>query len=76
MQCKAGDMDQSVQSVRKISWRMKWQPTPVFLPGDAHGQRNLVGYSPWGCKELDMIECVHAHTQHTHTKTHTNTHRH
>ena len=28
----------------------KWQPTPVFLPGKSHGQRNLVGYSPWGCK--------------------------
>ena len=39
--------------VRKISWRRKWQPTPVFLPGKSHGQRNLVDYSPWGCKELD-----------------------
>ena len=42
--------------VRKIPWRRKWQPTPVFLPGESHGQRNLVGYSPWGCKELDMTE--------------------
>ncbi|KAB0377440.1 hypothetical protein FD755_011884 [Muntiacus reevesi] len=33
-----------------------WQPTPVFLPGEFHGQRSLVGYSPWGCKELDMSE--------------------
>ena len=32
----------------KIPWRMKWQPTPVFLPGKSHGQRSLVGYSPWG----------------------------
>ena len=32
------------------------QPTPVFLPGEWHGQRNLTGYSPWGCKESDMIE--------------------
>ena len=40
--------------VRKISWRRKWQPTPVFLPGKFHGQRNLEGYSPWGHKELDM----------------------
>ena len=32
--------------------RRKWQPTPVFLPGKAHGQRNLVGYSPWGCKRV------------------------
>ena len=30
----------------------KWQPTPVFLPGDSHGQRSLVGYSPWGCKTV------------------------
>ena len=34
--------------VRKISWRRKWQPTPVFLPGKFQGQRRLVGYSPWG----------------------------
>ena len=36
--------------------KRKWQPTPVFLPGKSHGQRGLVGYSPWGCKELDMTE--------------------
>ena len=34
--------------VGSIPWRRKWQPTPVFLPGTSHGQRNLVGYSPWG----------------------------
>ena len=33
--------------VGKIPWRRKWQPTPIFLPGKSHGQRNLVGYSPW-----------------------------
>ena len=37
-------------------WRRKWQPTPVFLPGESCGQRNLVGYSPWDHKELDMTE--------------------
>ena len=37
-------------------WRRKWQPTPVFLSGESHGQRSLVGYSPWGCKELDTTE--------------------
>ena len=37
-------------------WRRKWQPTLVFLPGKSHGQRNLGSYSPWGCKELDMIK--------------------
>ena len=40
--------------VRKIPWRRKWQPTPVFLPGKSHGQRSLEDYSPWGCKESDM----------------------
>ena len=33
-----------------------WQPTPVCLPGKSHGQKSLVGYSPWGLKELDMTE--------------------
>jgi len=32
-------------------WRRAWQPTPVFLPGESHGPRRLVGYSPWGCRE-------------------------
>ena len=36
--------------------RRQWHPTPVFLPGKSHGRRSLVGYSPWGCKELDMTE--------------------
>jgi len=36
--------------VGKIPWRRKWQPTPVFLPGESHGQRSLAGYSPWGRK--------------------------
>ena len=35
---------------------MEWQPTPVFLPGESHGQRNLAGYSPWGRKELNGTE--------------------
>ena len=40
--------------VRKILWGRNWQAPPIFLPGEFHGQRSLVGYSPWGCKELDM----------------------
>ena len=40
----------------KIRWRRKWQPTPVFLPGEPHGQRSLAGYSPWGCRESDTTE--------------------
>ena len=50
--------------VRKIPWSRKWQPIPVFLPGKPHGQRNLVGYSPWGHKELDMTELL-SRTQYT-----------
>ena len=42
--------------VRKIPWRRAWQPTPVFLPGESHGWRSLVGYSPWGRKESDRTE--------------------
>ena len=39
----------------RFPWRRKWQPTPVFLPGESHGQRSLEGYSPEGRTELDMI---------------------
>ena len=42
--------------VRKTPWRRKWQPTPVFLPGESRGQRSLVGYNPKGHKELDVTE--------------------
>ena len=42
--------------VRKIPWRREWQPTPVLLPGESHGQRSLAGYSPQGCKEVDTTE--------------------
>ena len=42
--------------VRKIPWRKKWQPIPVLLPGEFHGQRSRAGYSPWGCKESDTTE--------------------
>ena len=40
----------------EVSWRKKWQPTPVFLPGESHGSRSLAGYSPWGCKKSDTTE--------------------
>ena len=42
--------------VKKKPWRRAWKPTPVFLPGESHGHRSLVGYSPGGCKESDMTE--------------------
>ena len=57
----------------KCPCRRKWQPTPVFLPGESHGQRSLAGYSPWGCKELDTTEQLSVYT-HTHTHTHTHAH--
>ena len=44
------------------SRRRNWQPTPVFLPGESHGQRKLAGYNPWGLKELDTTErLTHTH---------------
>ena len=58
-------MWKSVLKTRLAQWRRKWQPTPVLLPGEFHGQRNLVGCCPWGSTELDMTEatlhaCMHA----------------
>ena len=46
---------------RRMPWSRKWQLTPVFLLGEFHGEKNLEGYSPWGCKELDTAEhpCIH-----------------
>ena len=55
--------------VGRITWKRKWQPAPVLLPEKFHGQRSPEGYSPWGCKELDMTEHTHTHT-HTHRVTH------
>ena len=43
------------QPPRAIPWRRDWLSTPEFLPGEFHGQRSLVGCSPWGYKELDLI---------------------
>ena len=42
----------------KMPWRRTWQPTRVFLPGESHGQRSLVGYGSWGHRESDMIEAT------------------
>ena len=46
----------SIPGSGRFPWRRKWQPTSVFLHREAHGQRSLVGYSPWGCKESDTTE--------------------
>ena len=42
--------------VHKMPWSRAWQPTPALLPGESHGQRSPVGYSPRGCKELDTTQ--------------------
>ena len=42
--------------IGKIPWRKKWHPTVIFLPGKFHGQRSMVGYSPWGHQESYMTE--------------------
>ena len=59
--CNAGDWGFDPW-IRKIPWRKKQQSTPVFLPGEFHGQRSLAGYSPWGHKELDTTKWL-THTQ-------------
>ena len=51
----------SIPGFRKIPWRRKWQPTPVFFPGKSHGQSSLAGYCLWGRKKLDMTEGLNMH---------------
>ena len=48
-----------IPGLGRYPWRRKWQPTPVLLPGESHGWRSLVGYSPQGRKELDTTERLH-----------------
>ena len=58
--------EMQIQSLgQEVPWRRTWQLTPVFLPGKSHGQRSLVGYSPWGLKELDMTEVTSYSTEHS-----------
>ena len=64
-QCRRGRRLSFDPSVGKIPWRRKWQPAPIFLSGKFHEQRSLVGYSPWGHKESDMIESRTTHCQWT-----------
>ena len=52
LQCRRPRFDPWVGKI----WRRDWQPAPVFLPGEFHGQRSLDGYSPWGHKESDTTE--------------------
>ena len=52
--CNVGDQGSILG--QEDPWRMEWQPTPVFLSGESHGQRSLAGYSPWSRKESDTTE--------------------
>ena len=46
----------------EIIWRRKWQPTPVLLSGESHGQRSVVGCSPWGCRRVEhSLATEHMH---------------
>ena len=67
--CNAGDSC-LIPGLGRSPGERKWLPTLVFLPGESRGQRSLAGYSPWGCKELDMTEWL----THIHTRTHACTH--
>ena len=55
-QCRSPRRHRFDAWVRKISWRRKWKPSPVFLSGESHAQRSLLSYSPRGQKESDMTE--------------------
>ena len=50
-----------IRIIHPSSRRRQWHPTPVLLPGKSHGQRSLVGCSPWGRKESDTTERLHFH---------------
>ena len=52
----------SIPGSGRFPWRRKWQPIPVFLPGESHGQRSLAGCSPWGCQESNTTEQLHTHS--------------
>ena len=56
----AGDLG-SIPGLARLPWRRKWQPTPLFLPGESHGRRSLVDYSPRGRKEWGTTEWLHFH---------------
>ena len=63
-QCRRCSRHRFHPQVGKIPWRKTWQPIPVFLRGESHGQRSLVGYSLWGCKESDKTEQLSTHPMH------------
>ena len=56
-----GSAEALLMLLKKQWWIRQWHPTPVLLPGKSHGQRSLVGCSPWGLEELDTTERFHFH---------------
>ena len=58
-QCRRCNRHRFDPWVGKIFWRKAWLPTSELLPGKCHGQKSLVGYHPWGHKELDTAEHTH-----------------
>ena len=59
----AGDIkDEGSIPESERSGGSQWQPTPLFLAGESHGQKSLADYSPWGCKGSDMTELLSMHT--------------
>ena len=72
MGCKELDTTEQLHFTHFIlyHWRRKWQPTPVFLPGESHGQRSLAGRGPRGLRESDTTDVTkHARTCHSHPLT-------
>ena len=59
IQSEVSQKEKHQYSILTHIWRKQWHPTPVLLPGKSHGQRSLVGCSPWGRKELDTTEWLH-----------------
>ena len=64
-QCRRCKRHRFSRWVGKIPWRREWQPTPVILPGESHGQRSLMGYSSWGHKRVisGWVRTVHKATK-------------
>ena len=65
LQCRRHGFD---PWVRKIPWRRAWQPNPVLLPRESHGQRSLAGYSPLALTESDTTEATYHACTHRHWK--------
>ena len=61
LKCLPPTQETWIRSLGREDPLEKEMGTPVFLPGESHGWRSLVGYSPWGCKESDMTERLHFH---------------